>query len=159
MPSITDMAARYSGLVSYSDRTKGSFHCQYQGGNNWSIESTEGIVTQTNISHSGDPSPPNWSIQEALWDNLAFTDPTTTTMDTGAANSATKTVTGMVLRLDATFTLSDNTIYPVSASYDGIGGHYRLDTPDLISDASNVAAYFTILQDMLDLIMDVVVVG
>ena len=87
------------------------------------------------------------------------TNPTTTTFDAGGANSATKTITDIVLFLELNFTLDDNTKYPVYAEYSQLGGHHRLDLPDLITGATNFAAYMAIIQQMLDLIFDVAVVG
>ncbi len=145
MASITDMAARYSGIVTYSDNTVGYFHCQYQGGNTWSINTSNGNATQVEITNTA----AYYSIQDDLWENLAFV--SAAGLSAGAA--ATKTITDVVLMADFLFSLDDSTSYPAYARYD-FGGEHRLDLPDLVTSADNLSTYTDLLDTMLGLIFD-----
>ena len=149
MASITDMAARYSGIVTYSDNTVSYFHCQYQGGNNWGVYTSGGNSTQVEITNTAAYD----DIQIALWENLAFL--SGVTLSAGAA--ATKTITDVVLMADFLFSLDDSTNYPAYARYD-FGGEHRLDLPDLITGTDNFDAYTDTLNTMLRLIFDSAVV-
>jgi len=145
MASITDMAARFSGIVTYNDNTVGYFHCQYEGGNNWGVFTSGGTYAQIEITNTTVYD----AIQTALWENLSFV--SAATMDAGAA--ATKTITDIVLMADFLFSLDDSTSYPAYSRYD-FGGQHRLDLPDLITESDNLSTYTDKLDTMLALIFD-----
>ena len=152
MPSITNVAARYSGTVSFADNTKEYFHCQMEDDRLWSVDADG--------SHTAEE-PITWTYTDGVYpyytrQNLVLANGMPFLSYAGVDTievPVTKTINGVVFRGEITFALDDNTKWSSSMSYDPHYGYVWVNDGTITPD--NLAEYVTKIQTMLLQIFDV----
>jgi len=152
MANITNVSARYSGTVTFTDNSKEYFHCQMEDDVLWSVDADDSHTAQEPITWALVGGSYVWYTRQnaVLTHGMPFL--SQAIVDTTVA-AVTKTINGVVFRGEILFALDDGTKWASSMSYDPHYGYQWVN--DGVIAPSNLAAYVTKIQTMLLQIFDV----
>jgi hypothetical protein len=152
MASITSVAARYSGTVTFTDNSKEYFHCQMEDSTLWSEDASGSNTAQVPITWTTNDAGayPYYVRQNLVWEGgMPFL--SDATLDTTQA-AVTKTINGLAMRGEILFALDDNTTWASSMSYDSHFGYQW--TNDGTTAPDNLSTYVDAIETMLLQIFD-----
>jgi len=154
MPAITKLAARFSGIVAFSDNSVGSFHTQGEGWEDnyvlWSQDKVHSIADLAQVSWYEDVahSYPYWRAVITAMETLSWIDFDWDTV----VPAVQKSIRGMTGRFDLVVAFDDNTWATAAVVGEGSGGTFGMvvtaDDPK-IAAASNIAVVRNGLEQIL----------
>jgi len=152
MARVTSIVGRYAGVVSYTDGSNGSWHCQMECDDisdlYWSIDQAYSQLHTANVDFS------NSSEFAATWMGVISHLPFITTFTWGSSPHDDRIVSDVVHSLSLLMTLDDGTKYPVSVTYEKGERRDHLNDTDLPSAPDNAAEIIAKLQTMLEMVSD-----
>jgi len=161
MAAVNGMFGSLSGIVSYANGRSLVFHAQGEAANPanptiWTVSVSESRQALRGVYDTTTPTSFRLAMTNLL-DALPFMTFSWNKDTTGSSTDFVSTVTDVVFHLNMLAAFDNGKEYPISVTYQKVGGVYtrtdHLGATDLLSAASNLAAVKAFIEAGLDQIM------
>ena len=163
--AVNSIVGNISGIVAYQDGSNGSFNAEmnYDGETNtiFTANATESRTVLTDLYNTT-----NENNADAFRDGFTYLNTVTSTLwaslgwnPYASLTDSGKVIVGVVFHMNYNISFDDGTMYPVSATYEKVGGTYvrtnHTNATNTFSGASNKAAIVTAISDSFKQVLDI----
>jgi hypothetical protein len=168
--AVNSIVGNISGIVAYQDGSNGSFNAEmnYDGETNtiFTANATESRTVLTDLYFTTNENAALDLADNAFRDGFTNLNTVTSTLwaslnwnPYASLTDSGKVIVGVVFHMNYNISFDDGTMYPVSATYEKVGGTYvrtnHTNATNTFSGASNKAAIVTAISDSFKQVLDI----